>query len=208
MTPLQIKQAKEYFYKKEYEKALEIFELEHENYYAGLCSLLLKDENRAYSFWKKDYKHSKACEWGLIILDLINLKQPKKTPSFFQTRAFLEVYLNLFIENGLIEWAQNFVSCCDCFYKINPESYKFIARALFSNGYFKLAITFCQKSIRIFYSDPEAFLILSQCHFLLGDLGEALDCINRINNMVDGYFPAIIFEKIIKEEIEKKRNKK
>ena len=79
---------------------------------------------------------------------------------------------------------------------------------LFSNGYFNLAITFCKKSLKLFYCDPEAFLILSQCHFLLGDLGEALDCINRINAVVQGYYPTLLFEKIIREEIEKKRNKK
>ena len=93
---------------------------------------------------------------------------------------------------------------CDTLYQYNPESYKFIARALFANGYFTLSITFCKKSLNLFYSDPEAFLILSQCHFLLGDLGEALDYVNRVNNMVSNYFPAILFEKIVRQEIAKK----
>ena len=204
---LQIKKAKEYFNNKQYNKALEIFTLEKENYYAGLCCLLLKDEEKAKAFWKKDYKNSRASLWGLIVLELIQLKNPRVKPSFFQTRAYLEVYLNLFIENNLIEWAQNLVSCCDTLYQANPESYKFIARALFANGYFQLAITFCKKTLKLFYCDPEALLILSQCEFLLGNLGEALDCVIRINNMVEDYFPSIIFEKILREEIKKKHSK-
>ena len=84
---LQIKKAKEYFNNKQYDKALEIFVLENENYYAGLCCLLLKNENKAREFWKKNYKYSRASLWGLIVLDLIRLKNPKIKPNFFQTRA-------------------------------------------------------------------------------------------------------------------------
>lgn len=202
---LQNKEAKSYFYQKKYHKAFELFYSQNDYYGAGLCCLMLKKCESARIFWRRN-KSCPACNWGLCILDLINLKIPQKQPSFFQTRAFLEVYINLFVENDLIEWAQNVVANCDFLYQSNPETYKFIARALFSNGYFDLAIKFCKKTLMVFYADPEAFLILSQCYFLLGNLGEALDCVNRINAMIQGYYPTILFEKIIKEEIEKKRN--
>lgn len=205
---LQTKLAKEYFYNKKYKEALEIFNTIQDYYSAGLCFLLLKNEKNAKECWKKVHKTSPAAAWGLAVLDMINLRQPIKDLSFFQTRAQLEIYINLFIENGLIEWAQNIVSMCDVLYQANPESYKFIARALYSNGYFDLAITFCKKTLKLFYSDPEAFLILSQCYYLIGDLGEALDCINRVNAMVDDYYPAIVFKEILKEEIKKKRELK
>ena len=205
---LQIKLAKEYFYQKEYQKALEIFDEIEDYYSAGLCFLLLKNEKKAYEYWKKSYKYSPASEWGLAVLDLINLRQPTRDLSFFQIRAQLEIYINLFIENNLIEWAQNMVSMSDVLYQANPESYKFIARALYSNAYFDLAITFCKKTLKLFYSDPEAFLILSQCYYLIGELGEALDCINRVNAIVDDYFPAILFRQVLKEEIKKKRESK
>lgn len=201
----QTKSAKEYFYEKNYKQALVIFGKENDLYSAGLCALLLKKQEIAKKYWKKATS-SPASQWGLAVLDLINLKTPRQQPSFFQVRAQLEIYLNLLIENDLIEWAQNLISSHDILYKSNPESYKFIARALFSNGYLDLAITFCKKTLKLFYCDPEAFLILSQCYFLLGDLGEALDCVNRVNDMVEDYYPAILFQKIIKEEIEKKNN--
>ncbi len=197
-----ITKAKEYFYKKDYKSALNIFKQNNLSYESGLCYLLLKDEKNARKFWQKD-KNSLGSNWGLIVLDLINLRT-QKLPSFFQTRAFLEVYLNLFLENELIEWSQNFVSCCEFLVQANPESYKFIARALFANGYFSLAITFCKKSLQVFYSDPEAFLILSQCQFLINDLKESLDSINKTLDIAPDYYPAMVFRKVIVDRIEKK----
>ncbi len=198
------KEAREYFYNKEYERALKIFVECGDKYAAGLCCLLLKNKDEAKKFWVQVKKNSPAARFGLAVLNMIELKTDV-LPSFFETRAQLEIYLNLFLENNLIEWAENLISCCDFLYRANPESYKFIARALYSNGYFDLAITFCKKSLRLFYCDPEAFLILSQCYFLKNDLGEALDCINRVLNMVYDYYPAIIFRKIILKEIEIKK---
>jgi len=207
MTP-QINIAKNHFYNKNYTQAKEAFEKLEEYYQTGLCCLLLKDIEGAKKYWLKNCADSKASEWGLIVLDLIELKTPKVKPSFFQTRAFLEIYINLFVENNLIEWAQNLVNMCDFLHQANPESYKFIARALFANGYLNLAITFCKKTVGLFYSDPEALLIMSQCYFLLGNLGEALDCVNKVNAIVDSYYPAILFRSILKEEIKKKHEQK
>ncbi len=197
--------AKDYFYDKDYKTALDLF-VEEKNYYgAGLCSLLTCDTNKAKLYWSIN-KKCPASRWGLSVLDFIKLKD-SKAPSFFQTRAQLEIYLSLLIENNLIEWAQNLVSCCDTFFKANPESYKFIARALYANGYFQLAESFCKKSLRYFYSDPEAFLILAQCQFFLADLGESLDSINRTLAIAPNYFPAKLFRNILLEEIEKKRKR-
>lgn len=203
----QISIAKDYFYKKDYKQAFKIFSAEKDYYSAGLCAFLLKKPLSARKYWKKNLS-CPASQWGLCVLDFVELKEPRKKATFFQTRAFLEVYINLLLENELIEWAQNLIASSDLLHQSNPESYKFIARALYANGYFELAIIFCKRSLKLFYCDPEAFLILSQCHYLLGDLGEALDCINRVNDIIDDYFPAIIFDKILRDEIKKKNESK
>lgn len=191
------------FYKKSYKKALDIFSKQKEYYPAGMCSLLLGHPLAAERFWKRSKSYCPASNFGLCVLRMIKL-QTDRQPSFFQTRAQLEIYINLFIENNLIEWAENLISCADFLYRSNPESYKFIARALYANGYFELAINFCKKSLNIFYSDPEALLIMSQCYYLLKNNGEALDIILRVLDIVPDYFPAIIFEKVIREEIKNK----
>ena len=198
--------AKECFYQKKYTEALKLF-MEEEDWYAvGLCSLLLGDTESAEKYWGKKRNDCPASDFGLCILEYIKLKTTKM-PTFFQTRAQLEIYLNLFIENNLIEWAENLISCCDFLYSSNPETYKFIARALFANGYFKLAMRFCKKTLNIYFCDPEALLILAQCNFLLGNLGEALDSINRTLDMVPEYYPAILLKGILKKEIEKRQRK-
>ena len=204
MNNLTDNKAKEYFYQKKYNEARELF-LEEENFYgAGLCSLLLKDTISAEKYWKKKKNDCPASKFGLCILEYINLKIPYELPTFFQTRAQLEIYLNLFIENNLLEYAENLISSCDNLYMSNPESYKFIARALFANGYCKLAVQFCKKTLNIYYCDPEAFLILAQCNFLMGDLGEALDCVNKTIDIVPEYYPALLLKDILKKEIDKK----
>lgn len=196
--------AKEFFYKKDYNSARALFIKRNDYYGAGLCSLLLKDVIRAQKYWKMNKKECFASSWGLCFLKYIDLKTSAE-PTFFQTRAFLEVYLNLLFENNLIEWAENVLSCSDSIARSNPETYKFIARALFANGYFSLSCVFCKKSLRLFYADPEAFLILSQCQFLTNNLGDAIDSVNRIVDMVPDYYPALLFRKILKEEANKKR---
>lgn len=187
--------AKDYFYKKNYKSALDIFS-KQKNYFAmGLCSLLLKNEKDAFKYWNMN-KSCPGCNFGLNCLNYINLK-PGKIPSFFQTRAFLEIFLNLLLENNLIEWAQNFINCFDIFYKGNPESYKFIGRALFANGYCELSNTFLKKSLDIFYADPEAMLIMAQNYYILQDIDEAKEWINKIIQITPEYYPAKLFKDIL-----------
>ena len=59
---------------------------------------------------------------------------------------------------------------CDTLYQYNPESYKFIARVLFANGYFDVAITFCKKSASEISNRP-----------LLGTAPRPLDELKRLN---------------------------
>ena len=114
--------AKELFYQGDYTKALELFSAENSNYEAGLCALLLNDEENAKIFWTKDKDPDIATKWGLIILNVIHLKI-KERPTFFQVRAFLEVYLSLFIQTKHLNWEENVISACDIFARANQLSY-------------------------------------------------------------------------------------
>lgn len=193
------KEAQDCFYNKNYIDALDFFKENNDLYSAGLCCLLLKRFDEAETFWKMSKNYSPASNFGLCILKLINL-EPASIPSFFQVRAFLEVYINLFLENNYLEWCENIISSSEILYQGNPETYKFIARALFANGYFDLAIKFCKKSLDLFYSDPEALLILAQCYFLLNDKEMAKFENDKILRMVKDYYPAILFNDILLSE--------
>lgn len=195
-----VSDGKKLFYNKEYKKALEIFKENNEYYFTGLCYLLLKDTKNASLYWNINKKSCPASQFGLNVIDFINIKS-RNIPSFFQTRAFLEVYINLFIENNLISYCENLISCSDTLFKANPESYKFIARALFANGYFDLAITFCKKSLDIFYSDPEALLIISQCYYLINKKEVAKLYLDKLRKIEKNYYPAVLFDEILSKEV-------
>lgn len=192
--------AKELFYKGDYKEALKLFIEEGLNYEAGLCELLLNNEDEAKKFWTKDKNPDIATKWGLIVLNIINLKI-KERPTFFQIRAFLEVYLNLFIQNKQLKWAENLISACDILARSNPETYKFIARALFANGYMELTHKFLNESKKLFYSDPEAHFIDSQAYFIEEKYQESLKSINETLKSAKEYYPAIEFKKIIEQKI-------
>lgn len=192
--------AKEFFYNGDYKEALKLFNDTKSYYEAGLCALLLSDEKLARSMWEKDKEPCIATKWGLIVLDLIHLKI-KERPTFFQVRAFLEVYLNLFIINSHLKWAENIISACDILCRSNPEVYKFIARVLFANGYFELTHHFIEESKKIFYLDPEAHFIDSQTYFLEGNYKMAYEAIIDTLTSAGEYYPALEFKKTIEEKL-------
>ena len=113
--------AKECFELKDFSSAFEIFDALNMNYEKGLCALLLGDNSLARSIWQTDKNPCLGTLWGLCVVDLINLKY-RQLPSYFQIRAFLEVYLNFFIENKHITWAENFIRAWDVLERINYET--------------------------------------------------------------------------------------
>lgn len=198
MPSLQL--AKELFYKGNYKSALEIFCELDMNYEAGLCQLLLGDENKARNFWQKDKDPCLATKWGLIFLDLINLKV-KNYPTFFQVRAFLEVYINLLIINNHLNWAENILSACDILARSNPEAYKFIARALFANGYLELTHHFINMAKEVFFYDPEAHLIQAQTYYMQEDYKKAKKSLEYTLKSCPEYAPALDFQKQVDRKL-------
>ncbi len=182
--------AKTLFYEKRYNEAFEIFKNNKMPYEAGLCKLLTGDIERAKNIWQSVETPCIATNWGLIVLDLIKLKSIKP-PCYFQIRSFLEVYLNLFIENGLVEYAENLISAYEIFSRVNFESCKFIARALFAHKYWELALEFIEKSRGICYPDPEALLIEAQCFHILCRPDKALKSLNELLEILPDYVPAV-----------------
>lgn len=188
--------AKTLFYERRYNEAFEIFKNNEMPYEAGLCKLLTGDAERAGNIWRNVKNPCIATEWGLIVLDLIKLKNTK-APCYFQIRGFLEVYLNLFIENELIEYAENLISAYEIFSKQNFESCKFIARALFAHQYWEVALEFIEKSRHICYPDPEGLLIEAQCFYTLGKPDKALKSLDELLKILPGYVPALELRKEI-----------
>lgn len=182
--------AKECFELKDFSSAFEIFDALNMNYEKGLCALLLGDNSLARSIWQTDKNPCLGTLWGLCVVDLINLKY-RQLPSYFQIRAFLEVYLNFFIENKHITWAENLISAWDVLERINYETCKFIARVLFFHEYDELVIDFVEKSKHCCPHDPEALFIEAQAYERLGKPKYSIKSLEDLLDIVPDYLPAL-----------------
>lgn len=192
----EIEQAKSFFYAKNYDIAQELFLKLGMEYEAGFCAFLSNNLEDAERIWKDIKSPCIATSWGLIALDLIKLK-PDKKPSYLQVRAFYEVYLNLLIENKLLGYAENFINVYPTLIRSNCEVFKFIARALFANGYYDLAMDFLVKTKQIDFFDPEALFISSQINCIKRKYTEAISNLDEILNKTPYYFPAIDFKRVL-----------
>ena len=193
-----IKSAAQLFYNKEFISAKEFFLQSSLFYEAGLCSLLVQNLKDARKYFKLKENVCPASNFGLLILDIIENK-PKKPPKYFQVRAFLEIYINLLIENGLFSWAQKVIDEYRFFTNSNLETPKFIARVLNANNQNKAVHYFADIAKQICYYDAEIHYIDATLYFEEGNIQKAKEIVNESLNFAGEYYPILK----LKEEIEK-----
>ena len=194
-----IKSAVELFYDKNYTGAREIFLQNSLFYEAGVCSLLVQNLKEARKFFKLKEEVCPASNFGLLIIDIIENKQ-KKPPKYFQVRAFLEIYINLLIENGLFAWAQKVIDEFRFFTNSNLEVPKFIARVLNANNQNKAVHYFADIAKQVCYYDAEIHYIDASLYFEEGNVQKAKEIVNECLNFASEYCPILK----LKEKIENK----
>ena len=199
MKNIDIDFAKFCFDNKHYDKAKEIFLNNDMLYEAGFSALLAGNLNSARLIWKEVKDPCLATGWGLIILDVIENKPFTKSPGYFQTRAFYEVYLNLFIENKLYDWADNMIDAYKFFTRSNSEVPKFIARILAFWGYSSLVHEFAEISKKICYFDPEIHFIEAEMYLAEEKYNQAYDAVKETLKVSPGYFPAAKMKEMIEK---------
>ena len=199
MKNIDIDFAKFCFENKHYDKAKEIFLNNDMLYEAGFSALLAGNLNSARLIWKEVKDPCLATGWGLIILDVIENKPFTKSPGYFQTRAFYEVYLNLFIENKLYDWADNMIDAYKFFTRSNSEVPKFIARILAFWGYSSLVHEFAEISKKICYFDPEIHFIEAEVYLAEEKYNQAYDAVKETLKVSPGYFPAAKMKEMIEK---------
>ncbi len=185
-----IKSAVELFYNKDYLSAREIFVPNGLYYEAGLCSLLIQNLKDARKYFKLKENNCPASNFGLIILDIIENK-PKKQPKYFQVRAFLEVYINLLIENGLFLWAQKVIDEYRFFTNSNLETPKFIARVLNANNQNKAVHYFADIAKQICYYDAEIHYIDACLYLEENNIKKAKEIIDESLRFASEYYPIL-----------------
>lgn len=195
----EIEFAKFCFENKHYDKAKELFLNNDMLYEAGFSSLLTGNSNSAKLIWKEIKDPCLATDWGLIILDIIEGKPYTKAPKYFQTRAFLETYINLFLENELYDWTDNIINAYKFFTRSNNEVPKFIARVLSVWGYWELVYEFSALAKRICYYDPEIHFIEAESYLIEGNYKLAYKSVIEGIKIAPNYYPNKKLLNMIKE---------
>lgn len=189
--------AKICFESKHYDKAKEIFLNNNMLYEAGLCSLLLGNIQSTKLIWDEEKTEDPAISWGFIMLDIIEKKPRAKMPGYFQTRAFLEVYINLLLLNEHYDWVDNIINAYKFFTKANGEAPKFIARVLSAWGYNTLVHEFSRFAKKVCYYDPEIHFIEAETYFSEENYTASLEALNETLRIAPKYFPAEKLKEIV-----------
>ena len=193
MTNEEITRAYELFSKrdrKSYEAAADIFIKNELTYEAGLSFLLAGNINKAKKNFRIKEKNCPASAFCIILIDIIEGKKPKE-PKYFQVRAFLEVILNLLIENEHLAWVQKIIENYEFFTKANIEVPKFLARVLFANGYYDAIPLLANFAREICFLDAEIHYIEAAYYIGKNENKKALECINRCLSFSPEYYPVL-----------------
>ena len=177
--------------KQDYSKAAEIYKEAGEKYQAGFCELLSGNKNEAEKLWYSCCSASPAAQWGICLLDFINLRPNPHIPTYLQIRNFLEMDIGNFIIANKTRYAENIIKNEKVLASVNLESYKLIGRALLNFGFLNLAKKYLIKSVEIVDQDAETFYHLGQYNYAIGAYSECIKMLKRCLELNSYYVPAV-----------------
>lgn len=186
-----------YFDTTQYYEASEVYKELNFAYQYGYCSLLMGDLKEAKQAFMMA-KESSAQQWGLCIVDFISLKV-ERIPTFLQIRQFLEYDICNLLKAKKLELAENLISADEFLLQINPETYKYIGKALFNNGFGSLGLKYFAKSQKIIPNDSEIYFHLAQYSVQVKSYYDARQMLRQSIDLNSTYTPA----KALLEEVEK-----
>ena len=177
--------------KKDYSKAAKIYKKAGEKYQAGFCELLAGNQNETENLWYSCCSSSPAAQWGICLLDFINLRPNPHIPTYLQIRNFLEMDIGNFIMANKTRYAENIIKNEKVLASVNLESYKLIGRALLNFGFLNLAKKYLIKSVEIVDQDAETFYHLGQYNYAIGAYPECIKMLKRCLELNSYYVPAV-----------------
>lgn len=196
-----LKSAYSLFDKKDYMAAKKLFSEFDMTYEMGLCELLKRNLVEARKCFEIKKDDCIASDFGLLIIDIIEDSKTRKIPNYFQVRSFLEIYINFFIENNILDWAQKVIDNYQFFTQSNLETPKFIARVLHANRFYKAVHSFAKLGKEICYHDAEVHYIDACVYITEKNYEEAMNCINACLNFAPEYYPMLRLKQEVEELI-------
>ncbi len=161
------------------------------------CNFLMGKTDEAKTLLNLIRESSSAAKWLIFLINILE-DNYSEIPTYFQIRNFYEQDLNMLFKYKKTDYIKKIISENKYMEHFNKEIYKYSGRVLLNNNQLELAEKFLQKSLDIFYKDPET-------HFMLGEIYErekrlfnaqkSYELANEVNR---GYFPAIKKLKVLK----------
>ena len=132
---------------------------------------------------------SPRARWGMILVSILDGFM-YVYPTFFDIRNFLEIDIDFLIKNEKVDYVQMLLGALEFFSNINQETYKYVARVMYENKYYKVAREYMEKSKKIFYNDPELHFMYAKYFYVAGSFAEALFYIDECIKILPNYYPA------------------
>ena len=145
---------------------------------------------------------SPRARWGMILVSTLE-GFIQIYPTYFDIRNFLEIDLDFLIKNEKVDYVQMVLGALELFSSINHETYKYVARVMYENKYYKSAREYMEKSKQIFYNDPELHFMYAKFFYEFGNYSEAEFYIDECISILPDYYPAKVMKKKIVAEVNK-----
>lgn len=173
------------------EKAKDVYLANNLYYQAGFCDFLQGNVDQAKRLWQSS-PDSEAKHWGLGLhamcrgfIDYMFYK-----PTYLGIRNHLEADLGYFIRFQQIKFVNSVISVAPELVDINPETFKFIGRALYNNGRIHESVNFLMEAQKILPNDPEIYYQLGRYSMSVNANDEAKTMFNHCLMLSPFYTPA------------------
>lgn len=141
---------------------------------------------------------SPRANWGVSLVQIFN-GFLERFPTYFEIRNFLEIDLDFLIKNDKIDYVESVLGALKILSEINQETYKYIARVMYENRFYKASKEYLEKSKSIMYHDPEMHFMFAKYYLNDRDYRNASHYVNECLKILPDYYPA----KQLKKEISK-----
>ena len=184
-------------YKKAKEKLLNSFDLSCQRFFiqngyvleSAYCELISDNIEQAKHIAQQIKEEDMRARWLIFLISLIE-GNVKEYPTYLEIRNFLEIDLNILIQNFKGNYVENIIRYSDFLFTINPEVFKFIGRVFYNNDLKEQSLFFLERAKYYFYNDPELHFLIAYIFYIDKNFTKAKISAKECLRILPNYFPA------------------
>lgn len=157
--------------------------------------LILQSDLKSAKAIFESMSSPRSC-WGVSLVEILN-GLLEDYPTYFEIRNFLEIDVDFLLKNQKIDYVEMILGSLDILIEINQEAYKYIARVMYENRFYKAAKEYLDKSKNVFYNDPELHFMYAKYYIHFRDYKNADYYLEECLKVLPDYYPAKYLQKEI-----------